>query len=543
MPKSCDNEQLKAVFIDDERLVRQLLMNCVDWDSLGFTVAGDSPGGQHALAMVGEIKPDLIFVDIYMPVMDGIELSAKILKILPQARIIIVTGHQDFEYARESIKVGVSDFLLKPINPTEIETAARKAREAILLARNEREEVAELKQRMEDHYPHLKERVLDQLLRGDHTGQTLDESLAYFDIHFEEPFFQVAVMCVDFKPHKIQDDARKKTALMTEAKQVFHDTLMRYDRVYNGSGEGGIVVLSNNSRVDLYEVLDCVKIELSEHFPCVVSVSAGLSDPCSGIAGISDACKQAQEALNYKLVCGKGHIVRYADIINEEKEFLRDDKQMDLLGFSMRSGLIQNAEDTVEKILDCLKTEEISRLEQLHGAAAKVLSECLSVMAECHIPAVEVLGHEGNPYERIFTIETLPQMKKYLRHCAGRVAGKVLESNRGKVHGIIQDVEAYIGEHITDPELSLSAVANTFYLNASYLSRIFKQETGYTFVDYIKKMRMEKVLELLTGDDLRVYQICERVGIEDPHYLSILFKKYTGITISEYKQQLKGSGE
>mgnify|MGYP000324325842 CR=1 FL=1 len=537
MTKNSENEKLKVVFIDDERLVRQLLMNCVDWGSLGFAVAGDSPGGQHALDMVADVRPDLVFMDICMPIMDGIELSAEIMKFAPDTRIIIVTGHQDFDYARESIKVGVSDFLLKPINPKEISATALKAKEALEQARSERREVERLKQRLEDNYPHLRERALRQLINGEYDFGEMDQSLEYFDIRFEEPYFQAAVMWIDFQADP--DGAQQKTLLINGAKAVFSEILDRYGRIYSYSDDSLVVILSNNSRADLYEALDYIKLELSERFSCVAS--AGLSRPVHKMEDVQQAYKQAMEALKYKLVCGKGHIVKYDEIINEEREFLRDDKQLDLLGFSLKSGLIQNAEEAAVKALHSLNAEELSRTEQLHAAGAKILAQCLGVMEESGVPAAEVFDDDTDPYETICAMETLPQMEAYLTDCAGRIADKILEANRGKVHGIIQNIKEYIDTHITDPELSLTHVANTFYLNASYLSRIYKQETGYTFVDYIKKIRMEKVLEILKSEDLKVYQLCERVGIEDPHYLSILFKKYTGITISEYKQRLKGN--
>lgn len=531
-----ENEKIKVVFIDDERLVRQLLINCVDWDSLGFTVAGDSPGGQHALDMIADVRPDVIFMDICMPVMDGIELSAEVMKFAPDARIIIVTGHQDFDYARESIKVGVSDFLLKPINPKEITATALKAREALEQMRRERREVERIKQRLEDNYPHLRERALRQLMSGDYAFGEMDQSLQYFDIRFEEPYFQVAVMWIDFQ---ISPEKGQKAELVNRAKAVLSEILDRYGRVYYYHEDSSVVVLSNNSRADLYEALDYIKLELSEILSCVAS--AGLSNPYTEMEDIQEAYRQAMEALNYKLVCGKGHIVRYDEIISEEREFLRDDKQLDLLGFSLKSGLIQNAEEAAQKALESLNAEELSRPEQLHAAGAKILAQCLGIMEESGVPAADVFDEDADPYEKLFAMETLPQMKEYLRDCAGRIADRILETNKGKVHGIIQNIKEYIDSHITDPELSLTHVANTFYLNASYLSRIYKQETGYTFVDYIKKIRMEKVLDILKNEDLKVYQLCERVGIEDPHYLSILFKKYTGITISEYKQRLKGN--
>ena len=130
-------------------------------------------------------------------------------------------------------------------------------------------------------------------------------------------------------------------------------------------------------------------------------------------------------------------------------------------------------------------------------------------------------------------------MKKHLRGYAGAIAKSVFEESGSSAHGMVEDIKKYLEQNIADTDLSLSKVAGHFYLNHSYLSRMYKKETGNTFTGDIKRMRMERAAKLLGEKNLKVYELCEKVGIEDPHYLGILFKKYTGMTISDFKQKLK----
>lgn len=527
MNKSKDEEKLKIAFIDDEKLVRMLLINCVNWALLGFKVIGDSPGEQDAIDMINELKPDVVFVDICMPIIDGIQMSEHIMKVLPECKIIIVTGHQEFEYAREGLKIGVFDYILKPINPKEIMDVAMRAKNEIERKREEQRGIEKLKSHMEDNYSGMRDQCLVGLVKLGYEN-VKPESLEYFGIVLNEPYIQVAVVSLEQK---------EKSKYEKEICNVFESGLNANKRVYFFCFRNETVILSNNSNVDLYKVLQTIRSELSVQCKC--DVSCGVSNDFDNLCTIQDAFLQAKEALEFKIVCGKGKIIRYSNIINTSQKHDIPQNSFEEMKFLIKSGLVKNAENATVQALNELIACDTLCTEILHAAGTKVLSACFSVMKERNISESEIFGDGDNSYEKILGLETLPQMKKYLRKYAGKIAKAVFEDSRRSMHGMIDDIKKYLEENVTDSDLSLSNVAGHFYLNHSYLSRIYKKETGTTFTNDIKRMRMERVVKLLGEKNLKVYELCEEVGIEDPHYLSILFKKYTGMTISDFKQKLE----
>ncbi len=527
MDKLKSQEHLKIAFIDDEKLVRMLLINCVDWNSLGFKVIGDSPGEQDALDMINELKPDVVFVDICMPIIDGIKMSEHIIKVLPECKIIIVTGHQDFEFAREGLKIGVFDYILKPINPKEIMDAALRAKDAIISTRKERMDVERLIAQMEDRYPEMREQCLAGLIKFGYENVNKD-SLEYFDILLNEPHVVMAVMsCETLKAPTLEKEVFDALASVFSAEE----------RVYIFCFKNETVILSNNSKVDVYRSIQKARSEIKDRMN--LTVSCGISNEFSDLNAIPDVYLQAKKALEFKIVCGKGKIVRYSNIANSSKKNAAHENNIEKMKFLIKSGIVKKAETAAEAALDELMAFDSPRREILHAAGAKVLAACLDVVKECNICESELFGEGGNPYEKILGLETLPQMKARLKKCAGMIAEAVFDDSKSMTHGMVENIKEYLKENIADPNLSLSSVAGRFYINHSYLSRIYKNETGNTFSSDIKKMRMERAVKLLSEKKLKVYELCEQVGIEDPHYLSIMFKKYTGMTISDYKQTLK----
>ena len=527
MNKPIGEEKLKIAFIDDEKLVRMLLINCVNWDLMGFKVIGDSPGEQDAIDMINELKPDVVFVDICMPIIDGIQMSGHIMKVLPECKIIIVTGHQEFEYAREGLKIGVFDYILKPINPKEIMDTALRAKEEIARKRKEHSDVEKLKSRMEENYPGMREQCLAGLVKHGYEN-IKTEALEYFGIHLDKPHIQMAAVSLE---------QREKHGYEKEIREAFQRVFPENKGVYAFALENVTLILSNNSEVDLYKALQSVRNELS--LQCKCAVSCGISNTFDNLSAIPDACLQAKEALEFKIVCGKGKIVRYSNIINTSRKHDAPENSIEEMKFLIKSGLVKNAENAAVKAFDELMACYTPCAEILHAAGAKVLSACLAVMEECNISEAGLFGEGCASYEKILGLETLPQMKKHLRKYAGAIAKAVFEESGSCTHGMVEDIKTYLEENIADRGLSLSKVAGHFYLNHSYLSRMYKKETGNTFTGDIKRMRMERAAKLLGEKDLKVYELCEKVGIEDPHYLSILFKKYTGMTISDFKGKLK----
>ena len=169
-------------------------------------------------------------------------------------------------------------------------------------------------------------------------------------------------------------------------------------------------------------------------------------------------------------------------------------------------------------------------------SAANVVLLILNVLDKIKINIGSVFTGQAQPYDKIFSIGTLPEMKAYLLQLVAAAGAAIQLLQNKQVSKAVAAVQDYLFQNYHLNKLTLTGVAQDFFLNPSYLSRIFKQATNMTFVEFLTKIRMEKAIKLLKETDLKVYQIGERVGITDPHYFSICFKKYTGMSVNDYRK-------
>jgi two-component system response regulator YesN len=175
---------LRVLIVDDEYMVRGLLKRCIDWNEIGMEIIGEASGAQEALELTDKLSPDIIFTDICMPYIDGIELSRLVFEKYPNIKIVILTGYEEFEYAKKSLKLGIADFLLKPINDDEIRKSALDMKEKIEAERSHSNEYNRLKTLLEENRPYLKEKFLNEFIRGDMSEAEIFEKQAYFDLNF-----------------------------------------------------------------------------------------------------------------------------------------------------------------------------------------------------------------------------------------------------------------------------------------------------------------------------------------------------------------------
>lgn len=530
-----NNNLLKVMIVDDERLVRDLLKACIDWEKIGLTIVGDSSGAVEGIEMADKLLPDIIFTDICMPIMDGLEFSKKVIEKHPRIKIIVLTGHEEFEYAKKGIKVGIADFLLKPINDDEIRKTAVAAREKIILERTHIEEYDRLKEQLQQNLPFLKEKVLNELIQSSIELKAIEEKIAYFDIRFGEIRFQTAVIEVSGTKDDDSTDEEKKLILKIRSleltQQYFHDD--RYVNVFFDNSQR-IVVLCNDSSIDLWECCEAIKSMLINRVKCFVCI--GIGNAQDRIDKIWVSYKEACDALKLRFVLGKNQVVNFSDICSVQGvEANVSNDMMDSFCFFLKSRLKDKSDEIIDSAFREVKTTVTSK-EQVRVFACNFIANILNVMIEAGIKQEEIFQESTQPFDTIFRLDTLPEMEEYLKKTTLRVINVINRMHGKKAKKIIQDVQDYIDGNYSNSELTLSEVAKRFYVNLSYLSRTFKEETGVTFVDYINKLRMEKAIKLFNETDKKAYQIAEKVGINDPHYFSVCFKKFTGVCVNEYKK-------
>jgi two-component system response regulator YesN len=528
-------EKLKVLIVDDEYLIRNLLRRKIDWEKQGMTIVGEASNAHEALDMVDKLVPDIIFTDICMPSVDGIDFSAMVMKRYPSIKIVIVTGHDEFEFARRSIKLGISDFILKPIQTSELLSVTDKLRNEICEERKHKVEFEKLKEELKQNLPFLREKFLNRWCQQLIPEKEIREKLSLFRIPFgrQDETFQIAVIEVSFAdPERtgapsllLSMQCRKKAESFwgenTDA-AVFTDALDR------------IVILADVGDQSLEEHCETLQRDMICTYKCFVCVGVGKKH--ENLDDVPLGYQEACRALNYKTLVGKNQVVCYKDIaVSDEQPYRRDADLLEELHLYVGAGSARNAAAVLKKILRVPSTD----VQQIRLAAMDVLAECKGVETEQKINDGYAMSKDT--LTAVLLSDNLPDIEKSLEKCVVSLADAIRAKNSTTTGRLIEQVEDYLDKNLANPKLGLSDTAAAFFVSPGHLGRLFKKETGQTFVEYLTTIRIKRAQVMLKTTELRGYQVGEQVGIPDAHYFSILFKKYVGQSINEYRNSLKNN--
>ncbi|EHI99706.1 two component transcriptional regulator, AraC family [Clostridium sp. DL-VIII] len=528
---------LKVIIVDDEYLIRNLIKMKVNWEDVNMEVVGEAGNAEQALELIDKLNPDIIFTDICMPSMDGIELSKNIIEKYPDIKIIIVTGYDDFEYARSGIKLGIYDFILKPINSSELMETLSKLRNIINSKRNHEEEYNQLKKQVHESLPILKEKFLNELLFDQLTSEEIMSKFEYFKINVDLYYnvFQIALIEVD---NLIKDERKEenKILLSMQCFNIIQNFFKEDNYVFVFFDNGRrIAILSNSEKVDLIESCELLKKIIIDRLECSVSLGVGMKK--GEAQNIRFSYKEAIEAVNYKVIAGKNQVISYTDIhVGENIFHNRDEDKIGKLSLFINAGAKENALEILEQIFTISAIGYLETMKKARLQALDVLFACQRIASEQKITPTDIWKSHEKINELILKADNLPELKQCMRECVEDITGLMQKSNAVKANTFIKNVKEYLNNNISNQDLSLSSVAKEFFISSGHLGRLFKQQTSKTFIEYLTEIRIKKVQKLLLETNLNGSQISERVGISDSHYLSILFKKHTGLCINEFRK-------
>ena len=387
---------------------------------------------------------------------------------------------------------------------------------------------------MTEALPYLKENFLNELLISHFSEEEIKDKLEYYQIEITSDSFQIAVC--EITPPREDSGEEENLLLQLQGIALIRQHFKELPRIQIFfDNHHRIVMLNNNDALNLAEHCQNLKMALLGQFRC--SICIGVGEIHHGVKNIGSSYREACNALKFRILFGKNQVINHHDAnLSITGEWSLSNDQIDIFVFYLKAGMKEQVLKSLETFFMELFCSQRISIDFIRVLACNLISVILNVITELGINITEVFDDTLQPYANIFKIETLPDMLEYLKKSSSATADIINNLRRKKVKKAIQEVQDYLSANYNNSELSLSSVAKHFFLNPSYLSRIFKQETDRTFVEYLTGIRMEKAISLFKDDDLKVYQIAEKVGITDPHYFSICFKKYTGKSVNDYKK-------
>ena len=531
----------KALLVDDEALTREAIKENIHWEEAGFTLVGTCENGREAVEAIKSSAPDLVLTDICMPYMDGLELAEYICGNCPETRTVIISGYDEFEYAKKAVRYRVMEYILKPVTPAELTEVLRRAKESLDEERQKARTLKELEAAWRSNKPFLRGRFLNSLLRGDEDPDTLDDKMRELDVSLTGNCFNTAIVEGDDLTPFVDNyqNARFDLALFsicniaTEiverkgAGTAFQDLDERTVVIFHGEEPGELEKNVKDAVRDIRKVIkELLKIEVT------VSIGETVTD----INRLHFSFERAKAALNLKWLFGGNSVLRPGQLEPAKNTSIDVGHWAKQVMEYVKAGDDEGIGTAVEAFAQELREARTDRDRCIIYMQNLLLSVVNNSDLEEEQEA-EIMSEERELLNRLYTYERLTYMAADVTSVCRRIAGMMNE--RKDSYGRKQAMKAleYIDQNYMDSGIGLSSVCGSLSISTSYFSTIFKANTGETFIEALTKKRIEKAKELLEGTSKKAYEVAAEVGYSDPHYFSIAFKKVTGMTPTEYARE------
>lgn len=524
----------KVLLAEDEIEVLGAMIETIQWKNLGFETPHGCQDGMKAIDLLKNgFVPNLVITDICMPFADGLELTEYISENLPGTIVVILTGYDEFKYAHTAIKLKVYDYILKPVTPNRMNQLLTKFK-------NELDE-RELKN-IENSLDIFSGYFLNKLITKKLDPTVIERYCHVNKLSFTGRYHIVAAADVDFPIPTTAYESNNLELMRYALFNISHELAEKSEHAIVFQGYDGLtnIIISAQDVDSAYAqsiklentICETVKHSLN------ITASAGIGEPVAYLDDLHLSRGQAGTALSYRFFYGESSITCEADIDIKkssdidynfcEKQFSQAIKTMNM----------DDAMLAVSNLVTQLKENRIP-FDRCVLYSQKLMMRMATltndVTGEFEAKSLEKITENTN----LYAVSNLFQLENLLKSVCVKTFEVFKVMKNSTIVSQVVKAENYIKENYGDPELSLNTITEHLAISTSYFSAIFKAQTGSTFVEYLTHVRMEKAKQILAFTDRRTYEAAEDVGFSDPHYFSVAFKRITGITPKEYREQTK----
>lgn len=529
---------IKVFLVEDEFVVREGIKNNVDWAGHGYEFCGEASDGELAFPMIQKLRPDIVITDIRMPFMDGLELSKLIKKEFPQVEILILSGFEEFEYAKEAIKIGVAQYLTKPIKGDALLREVDLVAARILEKRQDQEVTEKYRKEMEENSIKDRLNLFNFLVAGDKSLPELMEMAQKLNIDLTAVCYNIILLSLQSTNHSQGEYSGSSVQIDERLHEIdFGPGIITFDR----NLEGKALLLKADSEEDLLKVQEnfITKFEtMMEEYPHM-NYFGGVGESVNRLRKLPECFDSANHAFAHRFFVNENRFMDNSNhsvgtISTEEFDISAiDPKQFDRnrtrnflkLGSRDEVGFFVDefVKDMGEKSMESLMFRQYIAMDSYFGVAS-FLEEFDYDRSTIEAPDI--------PGETLKSVENTKDYISKIISIAIDCRDKKASSRYGEV---VDEVISYIEDHYSEDELSLNSLASHVNVSPNHLSMIFSQQTGQTFIKYLTDFRMNKAKELLKCSGKRGSEIAIEVGYKDPHYFSYIFKKTQGMTPTQYR--------
>ena len=536
---------LKVFLVEDEIIVREGIRDRINWADNGFEFSGEASDGELAYPMIQQIKPDIVITDIKMPFMDGLALSRLIRNELPWTKIIILSGYDEFQYAKEAINIGVTDYLLKPIGSSKVLETLLKIRDNIEEERNLREMQIRYRKEMQENENYQRRQFFTQLISDSSSVPEILNRANELDIDLAAKSYNILLFICPQKDESSWEKYSGKLVQMEE--KIENNFSMRKHMILFRRGlEGWALLIKGTDHESAESVTKRCIIELENLFQSDQSMDyfIGVGMPVERLQQIPQAFQKANRAFVYRYIVEDNKIEYYSfdpkPAITSQNGFslkLLDPSKLSqsVIDRFLRSGLKENVSQFVEDYIESIGLDSGNSLSFRKYIVTNILIGVSAFLDEIGIGKHVIIDSFGDIEQITEKVTTVSYTKELIEKIFDVALDFRDNNSKQKYANLLSAAETYIRENYNSEDISLNLVAQVTNVSPSYFSSIFSQEKGITFIEFLTNVRIEKAKELLRSTTLRSSEISQAVGYKDSHYFSYLFKKETGLTPREYR--------
>lgn len=542
---------IKVFLVEDEMLIRQSVKNSIQWEKEGYEFVGEAGDGELALPMILKEKPDIVITDIRMPFMDGLELSKLIRQELPEVKIIILSGYDEFEYAKEAIKIGVVEYLLKPISSAKLLETLKEVSSTIQQEKEEKGLREIYQQEMQENIELKKIKFFGELISGNLSlADAVNEGKKY-EMNLSAGVYQIIL----FK-FLNQGSSAEEVEILLQAYEKIETAMSELSFVsrFQRSVNGWAFLLTADDEKEMesrkIQVITALEEIVRQHKS--IEYFGGIGMPVFRLREVKNSFEDADKAFSGRFTYETNQIITSSEIKMAGNEDFETDSFGDL----------EQIHQAVEKFLNNGTLEEVHSfvkacLQEIPEESFRSLMVRQYIMMDIYVavmsfseklqnengsaPEGKQLEENGEQLKRaVSTAESVKDIEIYVEHLIEK-AIEIRNTVSGRRYSDIMEMsQNLIKEKYMTEDISLNSVAAHVGMSPSYFSTIFSREMDQTFVEYLTQVRMEKAKELLVCSSMKTSEVGYEVGYKDPHYFSFIFKKTQGCSPKEYRAKRKG---
>lgn len=535
----------KALIIDDEKPVRQVIKALGMWREMNIEYVYEAVEGESALKIMRKNNPEIVFLDMNMPNMNGVDFLKAAGKEFPGSKYIVISGYDDFKYTKQAINSKVLDYLLKPVGETELNNVLSRAVNELNEERQHKIENIRATIAQNISIPLAKERIFTLILENEDEVPLIEDTKRILDISDSYSCYGVIILnIINFDQvcsSAFKGDAYSTFFALTNVINELSSDWCSGFSFKNSKANSEIILVAMAPAEDEKEFESSIsdrinKIieKLEELFGtfCIASIGKLYSE----FDLLNKSYKSAVEILNSVniLDCNDKVFTKRNTDVKSKRISLMDKEE--ILIYAFESGSIEYARNIINQYFDNIREQGYLSSDDLYKTAMEFILIIENIIEQLDISEarnnIRILGSARS----LMSFTRLEDLKEFISEVIEKVFNYVQSNMKASEKANLYEIRDYIHKNY-NKEIKLSTFSNKYYISKEYLSKQFKAEFGYGIYEYVLKVRMEKAKEMVSNTELKIQEISERLGYKDNNYFRRAFKNYFGVYPSECRNK------